>query len=388
MFVWNGSRWSKKIRLFAGRMTNNSTFISMSINAPLFTGTQIGDTTINTAGFLIYDNTGAHPIKKFDNTFFTTEDTVLTGISSTAQVKIGSLLIQGIANTSLSAYSVVRFSDFNTIDQATGYMIDNGAYGITEVNAVAGDNINIIMEGIVTNPAWDWSSVSINSPLYVDNFGQLTPIAPTTPIIVATVVGIQSVLLRPSSLFVNTQNDPASTTNMGTVLLSSNPDNVQMPVAVGVNDVNYLSTVAHLSDTISHLTPTEHTLVSTIVTPGNTVALHVGSITASTYISNVLGLVDNSGINWNMSSGIFASITLTASSIFHAPTNIPTGTLITLVIIQDAIGSHNVTFDSVFKWAGSVNPAIGINSPHARSILTFISDGTSLFEVSRSLNVL
>jgi hypothetical protein len=388
MFVWNGARWAKKIRLFAANMTNNSTFISMSINSPLFTGTQIGNTTINRAGFLIYDDTGAHPIKKFDDTFFTTEDTVLTGISSTAQVKFGSILLQGIANASLAAYSVVRFSDYNLISQATSYLVDNGAYGIIEVDAVTGDNINIIMEGIVTNPAWNWASVSINTPLYVDTVGQLTAIPPATPIIIATVVGLQSILLRPSSLFVNNRNDPASSTNMGAVFLSHDPDSIQNPIAVSVNDVNYLSTVAHLSDTISHLTPTQHTLITEIVTPGNTATLQVGTITAAAHKSSVLTLVDAGGVNWDMNLGVFASITLTSAVTFHAPTNLPVGTLITLVIIQDITGLHNITFDPIFKWANSTGPTIGLTSPLARSILTFISDGTALFEVSRSLNIL
>jgi hypothetical protein len=292
------------------------------------------------------------------------------------------LLVEGIVNTTIPAYTIVRFTDFGVVTVATGFLVDNGAYGIIETNATAGQTVNVILNVVISNPAWNWTSAGINAPLYADINGQLTATPTATPIVVASVVGVNSILLNPSSSAVNTQNDPASTTNMGATLLSAAPTYPNNPIAVGTNDPSFLSLGAHLADTISHLNLSEHNLILGLTTPGSTIALN-----ASSFTSTVLTLLDNSGITWDMSLGTFATITLVASTVLHAPTHIPTGTLITLQIIQDSFGLHNLTFPSVFKWANSTAPNIGTTSATARTILTFISDGTFLFEVSRAVNI-
>ena len=42
MKVWNGNGWVKKIRLFIAKLQQGSVFVSMSVNSPAYTGTQVG----------------------------------------------------------------------------------------------------------------------------------------------------------------------------------------------------------------------------------------------------------------------------------------------------------------------------------------------------------
>lgn len=386
--VWNGTSWVRKLRLFAAKLTGNSFFTSQSINSPVFTGTQVGSLNIAShAGYLVYDPINNHPFRKADDTFYTTDDTSFTGITSSSQVKLSGTLVEARASVNLSAYTIVRFSDFGTIGPATNFLIDNGTYGIIETGVVQDAYVNVVMEGLVTNPAWDWTSAGVNAPLYVNGSGALTTVIPTTPIIVATVIDAHTILLRPSTLFINTQNDPATTTNMGSVVLSSAPDIVDNPIAVGVNDINYVGAVAHVTDNISHVTSSEHTLLTNLL--AGTASFTSTNITSKNYEQNIVTLTAVSGsVDWDMTNGTFASHTLTGDIIINAPTHMPTGSLITLVLVQDNAGLHNVVFNSAFKWAGSVPPVLSSASALSYSIFTFISNGTSLFEVSRSVNVI
>lgn len=273
MKVWNStvSRWIPKIRVFAGKLNNGAIFVSMSISSPVYTGTQIGNlqSIAVDAGALVFDADG-YIVKKANGTFLTTEDVVLTGVASSSHVKFGSIVLEAEATESIAAFSIVRFTDFNQVSVATNYVLDNAAYGIVDVDANSGDVVSITMEGLISNSDWDWSAAGINAPLYVDINGALTTVAPPTPIAVAAVVDTTSILLRPSSLFLNSGNDPATTLDMGSVLLSVAPADVDLPIAVGDNDPRVTSTLAHISDAASHLTTQQNTFLDgvTSVTGG------------------------------------------------------------------------------------------------------------------------
>ena len=194
--VYNSTRgrWVRVIRVFAARY--NSSFFSLSANAPLFTGTQVGNTTSIVPGALIFDLTG-HPVKRFDNSFFTTETPAVTGIGTSAQIKFGSIVFNAEAQETIPAYSVVKFSDFNKYITASSYDAAAGVYGIIDVDVTAGDITQIHVEGVIENSNWDWSASDVGTPLYVDVAGQLT----TTPIgtdpIVATILDQTTVFFKP-----------------------------------------------------------------------------------------------------------------------------------------------------------------------------------------------
>lgn len=277
MFVWSGTTWVHKIRVFAAQLTAGSLFVSMSISSPIYTGTQIGSLTNIPVdvGALIFDANGSGPIKKADGSFFTTTALALTGSVSSAHVKMSTIIIEAIAQSNIADYSVVRFTAFNEVATATNYLIDNGTYGICEYGTTAGGIVNITLEGLIENPNWDWTAAGVNAPLYVDVNGYLTPTAPPNPIPVAAVVDQHTILLRPSTLFMNTANDPATTTVRGSVLLSVPAAVPANPIVVGDNDPRVTSVVPHIQDGTVHITANQNTFLDALVSySGGLVAMN------------------------------------------------------------------------------------------------------------------
>jgi hypothetical protein len=62
------------------------------------------------------------------------------------------------------------------------------------------------------------------------------------------------------------------------------------------------------------------------------------------------------------------------------------GGFYSITLIQDGTGNYTAGWDAVFKWAGGSAPTITATA-NAKSIITFRSDGTSMLEVGRQLNV-
>ena len=91
--------------------------------------------------------------------------------------------------------------------------------------------------------------------------------------------------------------------------------------------------------------------------------------------------------DWDLSTNQVCELTLTANTIFDAPTNMQDGGFYSITLIQDGTGGYTAGWDSsAFKWAGGTPPTI-TDTANAKSIITFRSDGTSMLEVGRQLNV-
>ena len=91
--------------------------------------------------------------------------------------------------------------------------------------------------------------------------------------------------------------------------------------------------------------------------------------------------------DWNLSTNQVCELTLTANTVFDAPTNMQDGGFYSITLIQDGTGGYTAGWDSsAFKWAGGAPPTI-TDTANAKSIITFRSDGTSMLEVGRQLNV-
>ena len=99
---------------------------------------------------------------------------------------------------------------------------------------------------------------------------------------------------------------------------------------------------------------------------------------------NETTLTDASTIAWDASSNQVAKVTITANRTLGAATNQVAGGVYVLTIIQDGTGSRTVTFNSTYKFASRV-PTL-TTTASARDILVFLSDGTNMYEVGRSLN--
>ena len=206
LMVWNptADRWQHKIRVFAAELTGNATFSSVSISAPLFTGTQTGISaqTEILAGALMFDADGK-PLKRNNGTFFTTEDVAITGVASSSHVKVNALVLEGEAVTNIPAFSVVYFNEFNKITLANSEQLTQAPYGVTDQDAATGKIVNVMMDGVITNPAWDWTSAGVNAPVYVNSVGEITTTPGVTPVVLGYVVDRTTIVITRSTTIVN-----------------------------------------------------------------------------------------------------------------------------------------------------------------------------------------
>lgn len=102
---------------------------------------------------------------------------------------------------------------------------------------------------------------------------------------------------------------------------------------------------------------------------------------------NATTLTDGATINWNAAQNQVTSVTLDGNRTFAAPTNMVDGGVYVLTIIQDAVtGGRTASFNSVYKFTGGSAPTLS-TATSARDVLVFLSDGTNMYEIGRSLNV-
>jgi hypothetical protein len=110
----------------------------------------------------------------------------------------------------------------------------------------------------------------------------------------------------------------------------------------------------------------------------------IGGITANQYIGVSQTLTDGATVNWDLSGGNAATVTLGGNRTFAAPTNLEVGTYI-LTVIQDGTGSRNITWNAVFKWTGGTAPTLSTDAS-AKDLIAFHCDGTNLYSGTNILN--
>lgn len=256
MKVWNGTakRWIRVVRTFACKLPGGGSPVSVSDNTPAFTGTQVGLNGSFTAGAIVFDAESGKALKRANGSFFTTEDKGFSHIASAAQVKLASVIIEGEAQENVPAYSVVRFTDYNKISLATSYTVDSGAYGIVETGVTTGETAQVVMEGLISNPQWDFTiagggvgdngrfpaPLEVNAEIYVDTLGMLTSVPPPSAVVVAMVVDTNTILIRPSSLLEmfapGNEVVPMTPSAIGIAKLSVAAADPENPIVVGDND--------------------------------------------------------------------------------------------------------------------------------------------------------
>lgn len=101
-------------------------------------------------------------------------------------------------------------------------------------------------------------------------------------------------------------------------------------------------------------------------------------LTTNTLGINRVTLTDGANINWDLTQGILATVTLGGNRVFNNPTNLRPGTCL-LIMKQDATGSRTITsWGSAFKWANGSAPTLSTGA-NAVDILSFVCDGTNLY---------
>jgi hypothetical protein len=88
-------------------------------------------------------------------------------------------------------------------------------------------------------------------------------------------------------------------------------------------------------------------------------------------------LTDQATVDWDMSLGGIATLTLGGNRTMAAPTNLKKGTYI-LHVIQDGTGSRTITWNAVFKWTTGTAPTLTTTGGR-RDLFSFVCDGTNLY---------
>ena len=133
---------------------------------------------------------------------------------------------------------------------------------------------------------------------------------------------------------------------------------------------------------------TDPTADNTITLPdatGNVIIDSKAQEFTKTQNFNATTLTDAATIAWDTSSNQVTSVELGGNRTFGAPTNLVDGAVYVLMVKQDSTGSRTGTWNAVFKWTAGNTPTL-TTTASAKDIFTFLSDGTNLYEIGRSLN--
>ena len=97
-------------------------------------------------------------------------------------------------------------------------------------------------------------------------------------------------------------------------------------------------------------------------------------------------LTDASSIVWNVINSPVARVTLTANRAMAAPTGtgIAAGQFISLLVIQDAGGTNELTWNAVYEFAADTAPTLTATG-NLGDLFTFRYNGTKWLEVGRNL---
>ena len=255
-YVLNGTVWQPVLRVLAAMVINGNAFISQSIysSSGIFAGTQIGNEDSIVSGRVLFDESGT-PVRRDDGTFFTTEDQFFANASRVDAIRLESNIVRAQSNSlnAISQFSVIAYTNPGKISVAQYNDVGNTVVGILTEDLLYNEVGNVVLQGIVTNPLWDWISITpVGSPLWVEN-GSLTHIDPhvsqslTYPIgqvPVARVLSADSVIFEqglggkgdtgPAGSIDNLP--PASTSEAGAVVLVTPSSSPTIPYAISDTD--------------------------------------------------------------------------------------------------------------------------------------------------------
>lgn len=160
------SRWTVEIRVFAAKLTYTGTFSPMGSNliSP-YAGTQAGLTSPDVrVGRILVDVEGK-PIRKSNGAFFTTEDLFFSNGSPVNAERFDAAVLNATAMEPTAAYQIVKYVDFGEVVLATYNDTQETAIALTAESIDTNETGAVCIQGVITNPDWDWHVVG--APLWI-----------------------------------------------------------------------------------------------------------------------------------------------------------------------------------------------------------------------------
>tara|TARA_R100001086_G_scaffold115602_1_gene59223 strand:+ start:559 stop:1020 length:462 start_codon:yes stop_codon:yes gene_type:complete len=87
-------------------------------------------------------------------------------------------------------------------------------------------------------------------------------------------------------------------------------------------------------------------------------------------------------ISWDLDKNQIATVTLAGNRTLGAPDNMRDGGTYILIVKQDGSGSRTLSYNSAFKFPAGTAPTL-TTAASSVDVLTFISDGSSMYGVSQ-----
>lgn len=336
MSVFTGGRFRECVRVFAAKV-NNATFIPLgSLSSKPFAGSQVGLNAPDTLAGRILIDTNGKPIKRADGSFFTSESKFFFNGTPINTVRLESSIIQATAAQNVSTFQVVALSDFEEVRVAEYEDLQTAAVALCLTDALTGDVVELCVQGMVTNPSWNWTEVGV--PLWINDAGDLTSVDPHIADPIAHSEGkspIARVFSATSVYFdqglggkgergqsVQSIIPPAGTSIMGAVRVSVPPMDAVQPIAVGTNDprmTNARVPTTHTQPASSILTPINGALTGTTldVQLGQVVTLISQKHTALAELDDVTmsSIQDNQVLRYHANTSKWVNDTLFSKSI-------------------------------------------------------------------------
>jgi|GEM_PF-2108280 len=244
-------------------------------------------------------------------------------------------------------------------------------------------------------PSWTWNDTGSASTTTLDNLADKwrflrrdkTTLTYTTPLSISLTTDVATFLNPP--LFTN---GPLAANQGGTGVTSI----AALKTALGYGTAATLasSDVAQTANNLSDLASPSAArtnlglgtaAVQSMGTSGATLGLLNGNNTfsgANTFSKQVNGpeaaVTDGASIAWDLSTQQAAHVTLAGNRTLANPTNMVAGGSYVIKITQDGTGSRTLAYGTAYKWPGGNAPVLS-TAPNAVDIITFYSDGTSMF---------
>ncbi len=252
------NQWSVVIRVFAAALTNGQ-FVPMGLGIPPnlpFAGTQVGLNNQINAGEIVFDQNGA-AILRSNTTFFTTVTTFFTqdNVITTGSLATNKLMVT--AEENIPAGYVVALLPNGNARLALYSDIGNEILAISNEVILQTNVGEVTLNGVISNQQWSWGNSNTGNSLWIgaiDGSIQSTNLYVTDALnytqnasAIGTIYNDTTIIFNPPNTGVVSNNNQitqssnqtslySSISQLGSVFLTENPVEAEIPIAVGTND--------------------------------------------------------------------------------------------------------------------------------------------------------
>lgn len=203
MMLFYRNKWINVIRVFACRI-NNLVITPVAVGGQKpFSGSQVNIYTPGiVAGRIIVDDSG-RPIRRITGQFFTTEHEFFVNGSPVNAVRLESTILNAATVENTAKYQVVKYTDFGTVGLALYEDTQTTIVAMMMEDLLQGQAGTLCVQGVITNPEWNWPTVGTQLWIHGTIPGLLTDINPYVADPITHKVGQVPVarVLSPTSIF-------------------------------------------------------------------------------------------------------------------------------------------------------------------------------------------